>query len=50
MYKDEFKLLTPAQRLERVRATLETRMASLGRPAFTSNTKSSSRATTMAAN
>ena len=28
MYKDEFKLLTPAQRLERVRATLETRMAS----------------------
>ncbi len=28
MHKDEFKLLTSAQRLERVRATLETRMAS----------------------
>ena len=28
MYKDEFKLLTPAQRLTRVRATLETRVAS----------------------
>ncbi len=28
MYKDEFRLLTPAQRLARVRATLETRMAS----------------------
>ena len=28
MYKNEFKLLTPAQRLERVRATLETRIAS----------------------
>ena len=28
MYRGEFKLLTPAQRLERVRATLETRMAS----------------------
>ncbi|NLF29127.1 MAG: AAA family ATPase [Clostridiales bacterium] len=28
MYKDEFKLLTPAQRLSRVQATLETRLAS----------------------
>ena len=31
MYKDEFKLLTPAQRLEsRASATLETRMRQLG--------------------
>lgn len=28
MYKDEFKLLTPAQRLTRVQATLETRLSS----------------------
>jgi DNA helicase-2/ATP-dependent DNA helicase PcrA len=28
MYKDEFRLLTPAQRLTRVQATLETRLAS----------------------
>ncbi len=28
MYKDEFKLLTPAQRLTRVQATLETRISS----------------------
>ena len=28
MYKDEFKLLSPAQRLSRVQATLETRIAS----------------------
>ena len=28
MYKNEFSLLTPAQRVERMRATLDTRMAS----------------------
>ena len=49
MYKDEFKLLTPAQRLERVRATLETRMASWESSLYNS-TKSSSRATIRAAN
>ena len=28
MYKNEFSLLTPAQRIERMKATLETRLSS----------------------